>query len=80
MIRLGFRELISRRTATLLSAAALLTATMSFLVLAGTAKTTRATLSGDIGRAWNTPYDLLVRRRLPIGAREASEVPSGRTT
>lgn len=74
MIRLGFRELLSRRTATLLSAAALLTATMSFLVLAGTAKTTRATLSGDIGRAWNTPYDLLVR---PPDSRSALERTSG---
>src|SRR5207302_3475698 len=70
VIRLGVRELISRRTATVLSAAALLTATTSFLVLAGTAKTTRAALSGDIGRAWSTPYDLLVR---PPGSRSSLE-------
>jgi putative ABC transport system permease protein len=74
VIRLGFRELFSRRTATILSAAALLTATMSFLVLAGTAKTTRAALSGDIGRAWTTPYDLLVR---PAGSRSPLEVTNG---
>jgi putative ABC transport system permease protein len=74
VIRLGFRELSSRRTATILSAAALLTATMSFLVLAGTAKITRATLSRDIGRAWNTPYDLLVR---PPDSRSALERTNG---
>jgi putative ABC transport system permease protein len=74
VIRLAFRELLSRRMATVLSAAALLTATMSFLVLAGTAKTTRAALSGDIGRAWNTPYDLLVR---PPDSRSLLETTRG---
>jgi putative ABC transport system permease protein len=74
MIRLGLRELLSRRTASALSAAALFTATLSFLVLAGTAKTTRAALEGDIGQAWRTPYDLLVR---PAGSRSPLERTDG---
>jgi len=75
VIRLGIRELVARRTATALSAAAILTATLSFLVLAGTGKTTRAALEGETGRAWNTPYDLLVR---PGGSRSPVEDTEGR--
>src|SRR6266568_3624579 len=61
MLWLAVRELASRRTATALAALGLLTATLGFITLAGTSQTTRAVLRGDIARAWNTPYDLLVR-------------------
>jgi putative ABC transport system permease protein len=74
VIRLGFRELLGRRTGTALSLAALLTATASFLVLTGTARTTQAVLEGDIGRAWDTPYDLLVR---PTGSKSQLERSQG---
>ena len=61
MFVLAVRELISRRTATLLAGAGLLTATLGFMILASTSETTQATLTGDINRAWSAPYDLLVR-------------------
>jgi FtsX-like permease family protein len=61
MLWLAVRQLASRRTATALAAFGLLTATLGFVTLVGTSQTTRAVLSGDIARTWNTPYDLLVR-------------------
>lgn len=61
MIFTAFRELVSRRTATGLAALGLLTATLGFMLLASTSKTTEAVLTGDIGSAWASPYDLLVR-------------------
>ena len=61
MIRLALRELISRRTATALTALGLITASLGFVILSGTSQTTTAVLRGDVGQAWNTPYDVLVR-------------------
>ena len=61
MIFTAFRELASRRTATGLAALGLLTATLGFMLLASTSKTTEAVLTGDIGSAWASPYDILVR-------------------
>ena len=61
MVLLALRELISRRTATLLAGSGLLTATLGFMILASTSETTQATLTGDINRAWAAPYDVLVR-------------------
>jgi putative ABC transport system permease protein len=61
MILTAFRELVSRRTATGLAALGLLTATLGFMLLASTSKTTEAVLTGDISSAWATPYDILVR-------------------
>ncbi|MGO9177790.1 MAG: FtsX-like permease family protein [Candidatus Limnocylindrales bacterium] len=74
MIRLALRGLLSRRLATALAAAGLLTAVSGFLVLAGVSRTTQAVLSGDIARAWNTPYDILVR---PLGSQTALEQTEG---
>lgn len=65
MIITAFRELVSRRTATGLAALGLLTATLGFMLLASTSKTTEAVLTGDISSAWASPYDILVR---PLGA------------
>ncbi len=61
MLLLALRELLSRRTATLLAGAGLLTATLGFMVLASTSQTAQAILKGDINRAWAAPYDLLIR-------------------
>jgi putative ABC transport system permease protein len=61
MFWIASRELVSRRTASLLAGLGLLSATLGFVVLASTSQTTEAVLTGDIGRAWNTPYDILVR-------------------
>lgn len=74
MIRLAWRGLLARRIATVLAAAGLLTAVAGFLVLAGVSRTTQAVLTGDIARAWDTPYDLLVR---PIGTQTPLEATEG---
>ncbi|MHB8323669.1 MAG: FtsX-like permease family protein [Candidatus Dormibacteria bacterium] len=36
-------------------------AALAYVALLGTSSGTTAVLTGDIGKAWNTPYDLLVR-------------------
>ncbi len=74
MVSLAIRQLIARRAATLLGALGLLTATLGFLLLAGTSRTTQAVVTGDIGRVWTGPYDLLVR---PAGSRSDLEQQSG---
>lgn len=74
MIRLAFLGLRARRVATTLAAAGLLTAVCGFLVLAGVSRTTQAVLSGDISRAWDTPYDILIR---PPGAQTDLERREG---
>lgn len=74
MILLAVKQLIARRTATLLAAVGLLTATLGFLLLAGTSRTTQAVITGDVGRAWTAPYDLLVR---PNGSSATLEKAEG---
>lgn len=74
MIFTAFRELVSRRTATGLAALGLLTATLGFMILASTSKTTEAVLTGVIGSAWATPYDILVR---PPGHQAPLELQQG---
>jgi putative ABC transport system permease protein len=79
MVSLALRELISRRTATLLAGTGLLTATLGFMILASTSLTTQATLRGDINRAWAAPYDLLVRppgSPAPLEARDGLVRPN----
>ena len=61
MIRLSWRQVISRRAVSAVAAAGLFAATFGFIVLATTARTATASLRGDIARDWATPYDLLVR-------------------
>jgi putative ABC transport system permease protein len=73
MIITAFRELVSRRTATGLAALGLLTATLGFMLLASTSKTTEAVLTGDIGQAWQTPFDLLVRPPQSLAPLEAEQ-------
>lgn len=74
MLWLAVRQLVSRRLATSLMALGLLTAALGFVALAGTARQTTASLRGDIGRAWDTPFDLLVR---PSGAVSPIERQAG---
>jgi FtsX-like permease family protein len=74
MIFTAFRELVSRRTASGLAALGLLTATLGFMILASTSKTTEAVLTGAIGSAWATPYDILVR---PPGHQAPLELQQG---
>lgn len=72
MLAASVRGVLARRTASALAVLGLLTATLGFVVLAATSRTTEATLVGDVGRAWNTPYDILVRP-------DSSEAPFERT-
>ena len=74
MVRLAFTGLLARRVGTLLALAGLLTATLGFVFLAGTSRTTEAVVTGDIGRAWQAPYQLLVR---PPGSQTALEASEG---
>lgn len=71
MIGLALRHLAGRRAATALAACGLLIATLGFVTLVSTAQTARATLTGDIARTWNTPYDLLVRPASAVTGLEA---------
>lgn len=74
MTRLALRELFVRRTTTVLVALGLVTATVGYVCLAGTAQTTQAVLSRDIKAAWPAPYDILVR---PRGAQDPLEASAG---
>lgn len=74
MLWLAFRGLTSRRTGSLLAAAGLATATIGFVLLAGTTRTTEVVVQGDIARAWGGPYQLLVR---PPGAAAELEERDG---
>lgn len=74
MIALALRELLVRKGATALAVIGLLTATLGFSALGLAARTTTATLTGDITRAWNTPYDLLIR---PPGTQSDLERDAG---
>ncbi len=74
MLRLAVQEITSRRFATLLATAGLATAVIGFVLMAGTTRTTQASVTGDITRAWGGPYQLLVR---PVGSATALEQAQG---
>jgi putative ABC transport system permease protein len=74
VIRLAIRELISRRVATAMASLGVVTAVLGFVLLAATARTTNAVLTGDVARAWRGPYQLLVR---PANARTELEERDG---
>lgn len=74
MIRLAVAELIARRVATALAALGVITAVLGFVLLAETAKTTTALLSGEVARTWRGPYHLLVR---PSAAQSDMEARDG---
>jgi len=59
--RLAFRELIGQWRLTTLISFGLVLAALAYVSLLGTASATTTTLTGDVGKAWNTPYDLLAR-------------------
>ncbi len=61
MWRLAFHELRGQWRLTVLVSFGLILASLAYVALLGTASGTTAVLTGDIGKAWNTPYDLLVR-------------------
>ncbi len=61
MWRLASHELRGHWRLTVLVSFGLILASLAYVALLGTASGTTAVLTGDIGKAWNTPYDLLVR-------------------
>ncbi len=61
MIGFALRSLFARRLATGLAVAGLVTASVGFVLLTAASRTTQAVLSGDVGRAWYAPYQILVR-------------------
>ena len=74
MIRLALRSLLARPILTALTGIALATMAISAGTVATFARSTQAELVGDARRAWQTPYDLLVR---PVGSQTALEVQDG---
>lgn len=74
MLRLALGELVTRRVATIVTAAGLLTSILGFLLLTGTARTTQATIGGAIAGTWDGPYQILVR---PAGVKSPLEERSG---
>ena len=74
MLRLALHNLLFRRVATLLALAGLLAATLGFVFLAGTSRTTQAVVTGEIARVWESPYHLLVR---PPGSQAELELAEG---
>lgn len=61
MWRLASHELRGQWRLTALISFGLILAALAYVSLVGTASGTTTVLTGDIGKAWNTPYDLLVR-------------------
>ncbi|EQD73251.1 conserved hypothetical protein, membrane, partial [mine drainage metagenome] len=61
MWRLAGHELRGQWRLTVLVSFGLILAAFAYVAVLGTASGTTAVLTGDIGKAWNTPYDLLVR-------------------
>ncbi|HUY24237.1 MAG TPA: FtsX-like permease family protein, partial [Candidatus Saccharimonadales bacterium] len=51
----------------------LILAALAYVSLVGTASGTTTVLTGDIGKAWNTPYDLLVRPAGEISKLESTK-------
>jgi len=74
LLWLAARSLLARRISTAVTGLGLLIATLGFNLLASTSQTAAAVLRGDIGSAWSTPYDLLVR---PSGSITALEHAGG---
>jgi putative ABC transport system permease protein len=61
MWRLASHALRGQWRLTALISFGLILAALAYVSLVGTASGTTTVLTGDIGKAWNTPYDLLVR-------------------
>jgi putative ABC transport system permease protein len=74
VIRLAVRGVLARPAQSLIVAIGLLLTLVGFAGLSAGARSTTATLTGDVGRAWHTPFDLLVR---PPGSSEPLERTAG---
>jgi putative ABC transport system permease protein len=74
LIRLAVRGVLSRPAQSAIVAIGLVLTLVGFAGLTAGARSTTASLNGDIGRAWDTPFDLLVR---PPGSSEPLERTDG---
>jgi putative ABC transport system permease protein len=74
VIRLAVRGVLARPAHSAIVAAGLFITLVGFAGLTAAARSTTATLNGDIGQAWRTPFDLLVR---PPGSSERLERTDG---
>ncbi len=74
VIHLALAGLKARRAQSLLLLVGLSITLIGFSFLSAGARSTTAHLEGDLGRAWDTPFDLLVR---PAGAAEQLELSAG---
>jgi len=62
--------LLARRFLSVIALSALVTTGLAFALLSATIEKSHATISGDVGQTWNTPFDILVR---PTGSRSSLE-------
>lgn len=74
MIHLAVAGNLARRAQSLLVLIGLAVTLIGFVGLSAGARSTTAQLEGDLGRAWDTPFDLLVR---PAGSAEQLELSDG---
>lgn len=74
MIRLAARGILTRPAQTGIVMLCLVITLVGLAGLSAGARSATATLDGDLGRAWDTPFDLLVR---PAGATESLERTQG---
>lgn len=73
MWRLASHELRGQWRLTALVAFGLILGAVAYVALLGAASGTTAVLTGDIGEAWNTPYDLLVRPAVDVTQLERTQ-------
>ena len=74
MIQLAMRGVIARRAQSMIAMTGLFLTLVGFVGLSAAAGHTTTKLSGVLGRAWDTPFDLLVR---PPGSTEPLERTDG---
>jgi hypothetical protein len=74
VIRLAVVGLVARRLQSLIVLIGLAVTLISFVGLSAGVQSTTAQLTGDLGQAWDTPFDLLIR---PAGSAEQLELRDG---
>lgn len=74
MIRLAVVGILARRVQSLIVLIGLAVTLISFVGLSAGVQSTTAQLKGDLGQAWDTPFDLLIR---PAGSAEQLELRDG---
>lgn len=73
MIRYAIGGMTTRPVGSAIAILVLCSASLAISLLVGTSRSAEATLAGDINRAWDTPYDLLVRPPGTVTSLEESD-------